>query len=87
MLVGRCLRPGRCRAAPRKVDTSIVSVAEHDVHQAEAAADDARAPEYAAHLLRRGIGGHVEVLGLEAEQQVAHRAADHVGGVAFFLQA
>jgi hypothetical protein len=61
-------------------------IAEHDVHQPEAPADDARAPERAAYLLGRGTGGDVEILGLEPEQQVAHRAADDVGGEAFLLQ-
>ena len=46
------------------------------VDQAEPAADDERAPEQRLHLLRPGVGGDVEILGLDAEQQVANRAAD-----------
>jgi hypothetical protein len=45
-----------------------------------------RAAEAAAHLLRRGIGGDVEVLGRHAGEQVAHRAADDIGLVAILLQ-
>ena len=40
-----------------------------------------------AHLFRRGVGGDVEILGLGADQQVAHGAADDVGLVALLLQA
>jgi hypothetical protein len=36
----------------------------------------------AAHFFRRGVGGDVEILGLGADQQVAHGAADDVGLVA-----
>ncbi len=50
----------------------------HHVHDLEAPPDDARAAEQAPHLFRRGIGGDVEILGRLAQQQVAHRAADHV---------
>jgi hypothetical protein len=59
----------------------------HAVHDAEAAADHARAAERTLHLFRRGIGGHIEVLRLEIEQQVAHRAAHDVGTKAVGLQA
>ena len=41
----------------------MISLAEHHVHQLEAAADDAGAAEQRADLLGRGVGGHVEVLG------------------------
>ena len=62
-------------------------LAEHHVHDLEAAADDEGAPEQALDLFRRGVGGDVEVLGLDAQQQVAHRAADQEGLEAGFLQA
>ena len=42
----------------------------------EAAAHHARASKQSAHLLRRGAGGHIKVLGLGAKQQVADAAAD-----------
>ena len=35
----------------------------HDVHDLEAAADDARAAEVAAYFSRRGIGGDIEIAG------------------------
>ena len=47
-----------------------------DMHEAEAAADDERAAEQRLDLLGRRVGRDVEVLGLDAEQQVAHGAAD-----------
>ena len=58
----------------------------HHVHDAKTPPDDEGAPEQALDLLRRGVGGHVEVFGREAHQQVAHRAADDVGLKAAFLQ-
>ena len=61
------------------METSTVSGADHHVHQAEAPADDERAAEERLDLLRARVGGDVEVLRLDAEQQVAHRAADDVG--------
>jgi hypothetical protein len=48
------------------------------VHQPEAPADDDRAPEQRLHLLGTRVGGDVEILRLDAEQEVAHRAAHHV---------
>jgi hypothetical protein len=61
-------------------------LAEHHVHDLEALADDEGAPEQALDLLRRGVGGDVEVLRLHAQQQVAHRAADDKRLEAGFLQ-
>ena len=46
----------------------------HHVRQAEAAADQAAVAEQALDLLRGGAGGHVEILGRAADQQVAHSA-------------
>ncbi len=53
--------------------------AEHHVRQAEAAADQPAVAEQLFDLLRRGIGGHVEILGPPPYQQVADGAADQVG--------
>ena len=58
----------------------------HHVHQPEAPPDDARAAENGAHLFGCGVGRDIEVLGLEVEQQVAHRAAHHERLVAGLLQ-
>ena len=71
------------RAKRRHLDRLL---AEHHVHQLEAAADDERAPKMRLDLLRRGIGGDVEVLRRDVEQQVAHGAADDVRAMAGFLQ-
>ncbi len=49
------------------------------MRQAEAAADQAAVAELLAHLLGRGVGGHVEILGVAADQQVPHGAADQIG--------
>ena len=38
--------------------------------------------EHGKHLIRRGTGGDVEVLGLAAQQQVAHATANEIGLVA-----
>ena len=61
-------------------------LADHDMHDLEAAADDAGAAEVAANLFRRRVGGDVEVLRLGADQQVAYRAADDIGLVTVLLQ-
>ncbi len=53
--------------------------AEHHVRQAEAAADQPAVAEQLLDLLRRGVGGHVEILGPPPHQQVADGAADQVG--------
>src|SRR5690606_28940833 len=50
------------------------------VHQAKTPPDDARAAEGRPDLLRRGAGGDIEVLGLAAEDEVAHRTADDERG-------
>ncbi len=67
-------------------DLVLAPAAIDHVHDAKALADDEGAAEQALDLLGRGIGGHVEVLGAQAQQQVAHGAADDVGLVARILQ-
>jgi hypothetical protein len=64
----------------------LAAAAEDHVHQAEAPADDEGAAEQRLHLLGRGVGGDVEVLRPQADQQVAHGAADDVGLVAGILE-
>ncbi len=84
-LVGR----GRVeqRTEGRDLDHLVLAAtAEDHMHDAEAPADDERAAEQRLHLLRRRIGGDVEVLRTQTQQQVAHRAADHVGLVPGLLQ-
>ena len=60
----------------------LAAATEDDVDDAKAPADDEGAPEQRLHLLGRGVGGDVEVLRAQADEQVAHRAADDVGLVA-----
>ncbi|MNT18908.1 hypothetical protein D3C72_1541360 [compost metagenome] len=62
-------------------------LAKHHVHDLEALADDEGAAEQTLDLFRRGVGGDVEVFRFDAQQQVAHRAADDKGLEARFLQA
>ena len=50
----------------------------HHVHNLKAAADDAAAAEYFAHFFRTGAGGHIEIFRLDAQEQIAHRAAHHI---------
>ncbi|MNI48262.1 hypothetical protein D3C73_1028200 [compost metagenome] len=61
-------------------------LAEHHVHQLEAAANDAGAAKQRADLFGRGVGGHVEILGLKAHDQVAHRAAHDIAFIAVLAQ-
>ena len=56
----------------------LAATAEHHVHDPEAPADDEGAPEQALDLLGRRAGGHVEILGAQAHQQVAHGTAHDV---------
>ena len=49
------------------------------MHDAKAPTDDEGAPKQAFDLLGRGVGGHVEVFGTQAQQQVTHRTAHDVG--------
>ena len=42
--------------------------AEHHMHQPKAPPDDARTAKHAAHLLRGGIGGDIEILGNAIQQ-------------------
>ena len=60
----------------------LPAAAEHHVHDAKAPADDEGAAEQRLDLFGRRIGRDVEVFRAQAEQQVAHRAADDVGLVA-----
>lgn len=82
VLVGFLVGRGR-RAESGRLDDLL---AEDHVHQLEAPADDARAAEQRADLLGRGIGGHVEVLGFQAHDQVAHGAAYDIGFIAVLAQ-
>ena len=61
-------------------------VAKHHVHQAKAAADDARAAEDATHLFGRRIGGDIVVFGVFTQQQITHRATDDKRLIARLLQ-
>lgn len=47
------------------------------VHNTKTAADDACIAEFGLDLLRRGIRGHIEILGLYAQQQVPDGATDN----------
>ena len=82
MLVGRVVA-GLRGAKRRHLDHFVAGV---HVHEPEAAADDVRAPEQRLDLLRMRVGRDVEVLRLDAEHEVAHRAADDEGLESRFLQ-
>jgi hypothetical protein len=56
------------------------------VRQPEAPADQPAVAEQRLHLLGRGVGGHVEILGVAADQQVAHRATHQVALETAFAQ-
>ena len=52
---------------------------EMHVHDTKAATDDAGIAEGASDLVGRGIGGDIEILGFEPQQQVAHAATHDIG--------
>jgi hypothetical protein len=81
LLGGRCVeeRPER-RHLDHFAQAAILAAApEHDVDDPEAPPDDEGAPEQALHFLGRRVGRDVEVLRPQAEDQIAHGAADDVG--------
>jgi hypothetical protein len=55
--------------------------------QSEASADEAAVAEEPLELARRGVGDDVEVLGLAAEQQVAHATSHKIGDKTFGFKA
>ena len=83
MLVGRVVA-GLRGAKRRDLDRFGAGM---DVDEPEPAPDDEGAAEERLHLLGPGVGGDVEVLGLDAEQEVAHGAADDERLEAGFVQA
>src|SRR5690606_28931365 len=66
-------------------DLDDLAPVEH-VDDLEPAPDQARAPEELADLLRRRVGGDIEILRSQAEQRVANTAADDVGLEARLVQ-
>ena len=70
------------RVLPEGGHLDDLAVAEVDVGQPEAPADEPAVAEDGPHLARVGVGGEVEVLGRGVEQQVADAAAHEVGLVA-----
>ncbi len=81
LILGRTVRRGAAESGHFQLLLS-----QHHMHDLEPLADDEGAPEQALDLFRRGVGRDVEILGLDPEQQVAHRAADHEGLEAGILQ-
>ena len=61
-------------------------VAEAHVREVKAPADQPAVTEQLLDLVRMRVGGDVEVLRMQSEQQVAHGAADQEGLVARFLE-
>ena len=57
-----------------------------DVHDLKAAAYCSRTAEATLDLFRRGIGGHVKVLGLLAQQQISYGTTNDISVEAVFLQ-
>ncbi len=60
--------------------------AEANVNDPEAPPDDPGVPEQGVDFLGRGVGGHVEVLGMAAQEQVSHGAANKVGLVIVLVE-
>jgi hypothetical protein len=75
------------RVATEGCDLDDLAAAEEHVGEAEAAPDDAAVAKQLPHVLRAGAGADVEVLGLAAEEDVAHAATDQVRLEARALQA
>ena len=56
------------------------------VDDAKTPPDDEGAAKQGLHLFGRGVGSDVKVFGAQAQQQIAHRAAHHIGRKAGILQ-
>ena len=52
---------------------------QHHVHQAKAPPDDEGTAKERLYLLRPGVGRDVEILRLDAQEEIPHRTADDVG--------
>ena len=74
----------RVRGAERRDLDDLV--AEAHVREMEAPADQPAVAEQLLDLVRMRVGRDVEILRVQAEQQVAHGAADQKGLVAGFLE-
>jgi hypothetical protein len=59
---------------------------EVDVGKPEPSADEPAVPEDLLDLVRACVGRDVEVLGLSAQEQVSHAAADQIGEMTRFLK-
>jgi hypothetical protein len=57
-----------------------------DVDDLETPPDEAAVTKEAVDLVRGGVGGDVEVLGLAAQEQIPHPAPDHIGGVTVIVE-
>ena len=58
----------------------------HDMDDLKTPADDAAAAENFSHLLRRGIGGDIEVFRLYTQQHIPDRPTYDIGFESFLLQ-
>ena len=67
--------------APKRCDLDDFTTEPH-MRQTEPAPDQTTVAECRPHILWRRIGGHVEILRVIAEQQIAHAAAHKVGLIA-----
>jgi len=77
------LRRGR-RAESRNLDDFM---AEMHVRQAKTPADEAAIAKQAPDLFRQGVGGHVEILRRDAQEQVADRPTDQKPLITRLLEA
>jgi len=57
-------------------------LAEDDVSEAEATADEEAIPEDLANVVWPCIGAHVEIFGVPAQEQIPHTSADKIRGIA-----
>ena len=55
-------------------DLMLAPAAIDHVNDAKTPADDKSTAKQGFDLLRRGVGGHIKILGPQADQQVTHRA-------------
>jgi len=61
--------------------------AEMDMGKPEPPSDQATITEYLAYLLGCSVRGHIEILGLPAQQEIPYPAPDEIGLITPILQA
>ena len=67
-------------------DLMLTASAVHHMHNSKTATNDEGPSEQGLDFLWRGICCHIEIFGTQTQQQIANRAAHHIGLITSVLQ-